>query len=136
MGLTATPTDVIEHNTFKLFNCEDGLPTFAYTYEEAVNNSPPYLCDFQVIKIQTRFQMQGISKRTINLEDQKKLILQGKDVEEINFEGSQLEKQVINKGTNTLIVKEFMEESIKDGNGVLPGKNYILLCHYCACASN
>jgi hypothetical protein len=49
--------------------------------------------------------MEGISKRTISLEDQKKLILQGKEVEEINFEGSQLEKQVINKGTNTLICK-------------------------------
>lgn len=127
LGLTATPTDVLDHNTFKLFTCEDGLPTFAYTYEEAVNNQPPYLCNFQVMKIQTKFQMEGISKRTISLEDQKKLILEGKDVEEINFEGSQLEKQVINKGTNTLIVKEFMEESIKDGNGVLPGKT-IFFC--------
>jgi type I restriction enzyme R subunit len=127
LGLTATPTDVIDHNTFELFTCEDGLPTFAYTFEEAVNNTPPYLSDFQVMKIQTRFQKEGISKRTISLEDQKKLILEGKDIEEINFEGSQLEKQVINKGTNTLIVKEFMEECIKDVNGVLPGKT-IFFC--------
>jgi type I restriction enzyme, R subunit len=127
LGLTATPTDVIDHNTFQLFHCEDGLPTFAYTYEEAVNNIPPYLCNFQVMKIQTKFQMEGISKRTISLEDQKKLILQGKEIEEINFEGSQLEKQVINKGTNALIVKEFMEECIKDANGVLPGKT-IFFC--------
>lgn len=127
LGLTATPTDIIDHNTFQLFHCEDGLPTFAYTFEEAVNNVPPYLCNFQVMKIQTKFQMEGISKRTISLEDQKKLILLGKEVEEINFEGSQLEKQVINKGTNTLIVREFMEESIKDTNGVLPGKT-IFFC--------
>lgn len=127
LGLTATPTDIIDHNTFQLFNCEDGLPTFAYTFEEAVNHVPPYLCNFEVMKIQTRFQMEGISKRTISLEDQKTLILQGKDVEEINFEGTQLEKQVINKGTNTLIVKEFMEECIKDANGVLPGKT-IFFC--------
>lgn len=127
LGLTATPTDIIDHNTFQLFHCENGLPTFAYTFEQAVSNVPPYLCNFQVMKIQTRFQMEGISKRTISLEDQKKLILQGKDIEEINFEGSQLEKQVINKGTNTLIVREFMEESIKDANGVLPGKT-IFFC--------
>mgnify|MGYP002382180037 CR=1 FL=1 len=127
LGLTATPTDIIDHNTFQLFHCEDGLPTFAYTYEEAVNNTPPYLCNFQVMKIQTKFQMEGISKRTISLEDQKKLILQGKEVEDINFEGTQLEKQVINKGTNTLIVREFMEEAIKDANGVLPGKT-IFFC--------
>ncbi|MGS7192906.1 DEAD/DEAH box helicase family protein [Enterobacter cloacae subsp. dissolvens] len=127
LGLTATPTDIIDHNTFQLFHCEDGIPTFAYTYEEAVNHVPPYLCNFQVMKIQTKFQMEGISKRTISLEDQKKLILQGKDVEDINFEGTQLEKQVINKGTNTLIVREFMEEAIKDANGVLPGKT-IFFC--------
>ena len=127
LGLTATPTDIIDHNTFQLFHCEDGLPTFAYTFEEAINNLPPYLCNFQVMKIQTRFQMEGISKRTISLEDQKKLLLEGKEIEEINFEGSQLEKQVINKGTNTLIVKEFMEECIKDPNGVLPGKT-IFFC--------
>nr|BFD38901.1 hypothetical protein FFPRI1PSEUD_04000 [Pseudomonas sp. FFPRI_1] len=127
LGLTATPTDIVDHNTFQLFHCEDGLPTFAYTFEEAVNNVPPYLCNFQVMKIQTKFQMEGISKRTISLEDQKRLILQGKEVEEINFEGSQLERQVINKGTNTLIVREFMEEAIKDANGVLPGKT-IFFC--------
>ena len=46
LGLTATPTDVIDHNTFKLFACEDGLPTFAYTFEEAVNNTPPYPVQF------------------------------------------------------------------------------------------
>ncbi|KAA6333484.1 Type-1 restriction enzyme R protein [termite gut metagenome] len=38
LGLTATPTDAIDHNTFGLFDCEDGLPTFAYTFEDAVNN--------------------------------------------------------------------------------------------------
>ena len=127
LGLTATPTDIIDHNTFQLFNCQDGLPSFAYTYEQAVNNEPPYLCNFQVMKIQTRFQMEGISKRTISLEDQKKLILEGKEVAEINFEGPELEKTVTNEGTNTLIVTEFMEECIKDGDGVIPGKT-IFFC--------
>jgi len=127
LGLTATPTDIIDHNTFKLFNCDDGLPTFAYTYEEAVNNIPPYLCNFQVMKIHTKFQDEGISKRTISLEDQKRLILEGKEIEEINFDGTELEKTVTNKGTNALIVREFMEESIKDSNGVLPGKT-IFFC--------
>lgn len=127
LGLTATPTDIIDHNTFELFDCEDGLPTFAYSYEEAVNHTPPYLCDFQVMKIKTKFQVEGINKRTISLEDQKKLFLEGKEVEEINFEGTDLERNVINKGTNTLIVREFMEEAIKDDNGVLPGKT-IFFC--------
>jgi type I restriction enzyme R subunit len=127
LGLTATPTDVIDHNTFKLFEVEDGLPTYAYTYDEAVNHIHPYLCNFQVMKIKTKFQEKGISKRTISLEDQKHLILEGKEIEEINYEGTELEKKVINRGTNALIVREFMEESIKDANGVLPGKT-IFFC--------
>jgi type I restriction enzyme R subunit len=127
LGLTATPTDVIDHNTFQLFECEDGVPTFAYSYEEAVNHIPPYLCNFQVMKIKTKFQDEGINKRTISLEDQQKLMLEGKEIEEINYEGTEIEKKVINRGTNALIVREFMEESIKDANGVLPGKT-IFFC--------
>ena len=127
LGLTATPTDIIDHNTFKLFECADGLPTFAYSYEEAVENIPPYLCNFQVMKIATRFQEEGMNKRTIALEDQKRLIQEGKDIEEIVFEGTDLEKTVVNHGTNALIVREFMEECIKDQNGVLPGKT-IFFC--------
>lgn len=127
LGLTATPTNVIDHNTFKLFKCEDGLPTFAYSYEEALEHTPPYLCDFQVMKIRTKFQIDGINKRTISLEEQKRLILEGKEIEEIEFEGTDLEKSVINKDTNRLIVKTFMEESIKDDDGVLPSKT-IFFC--------
>jgi len=127
LGLTATPTDVIDHNTFELFECEEGVPTYAYSYEEAVNNIPPYLSNFQVMKIKTKFQDEGISKRTISLDDQKRLILEGKEIAEINYEGTELEKTISNRGTNALIVKTFMEECIKDPNGVLPGKT-IFFC--------
>jgi len=127
LGLTATPTDVIDHNTFQLFECEDGIPTFAYSYDEAVNHIPPFLSNFQVMKIKTKFQEEGINKRTISLEDQQRLMLEGKEIEEINYEGTEIEKKVINRGTNALIVREFMEESIKDANGVLPGKT-IFFC--------
>jgi len=127
LGLTATPKDVIDHNTFQLFECENGVPTFAFSYEDAVNHIPPYLSNFQVMKIKTKFQDEGINKRTISLEDQQKLMLEGKDIEEINYEGTDIEKKVINRGTNALIVREFMEESIKDANGVLPGKT-IFFC--------
>lgn len=122
LGLTATPTDAIEHNTFDLFSCEDGDPTYAYTYEQAVNNKPPYLCGFQAFSIQTKFQNEGIRHEKLSLEEQKQLLAEGKEPEEINFEGTDLEKKVTNKGTNALIVQEFMEECIKDDSGVLPGK--------------
>lgn len=122
LGLTATPKDVVEHNTFSLFECEDGLPTYAYSYEEAINHKPPYLCDYEVLRIKTKFQKEGIHKQNISLAEQQKLLADGKEPEEINYEGTDLEKKVTNKGTNALIVQEFMEECIKDESGTLPGK--------------
>jgi type I restriction enzyme R subunit len=125
LGLTATPKDSIDRNTFQLFDCPDGLPTFAYSFEEAINHAPPYLCDFEVLKIRTRFQAQGINSKTISLAEQERLKAEGIDAETINFDGTELERRVSNKGTNRLIVKTFMEECIKDPNGVLPGKSII-----------
>ena len=40
IGLTATPTDRIDHDTFEIFDCDTYDPTFAYTYEEAVGYLP------------------------------------------------------------------------------------------------
>ncbi len=122
LGLTATPKDAVEHNTFGLFDCEEGMPTFAYSYEEAINNKPPYLCDFEVLKVKTKFQKEGIRKTNISLSEQERLLADGKEPEEINYEGSEIEKRVSNKGTNALIVQEFMENCIKDESGTLPGK--------------
>ena len=122
LGLTATPKNAIDHNTFELFNCEDGLPTFAYSYEEAITNIPPYLSDFEVLKLRTKFQQEGINSETIAKAEKNKLIIEGEDPDSLNFEGTELEKKVTNKGTNAVIVREFMEECIKDPNGVLPGK--------------
>lgn len=122
LGLTATPKDAVEHNTFGLFECEDGIPTYAYSYEEAINNKPPYLSDFEVMKVRTKFQKEGIRKENISIGEQQKLLADGKEPAEINYEGSEIEKKVTNKGTNALIVQEFMEECIKDESGTLPGK--------------
>jgi len=123
LGLTATPKDALEHNTFGLFDCDDGMPTFAYSYEEAIHNVPPYLSDYEVLKIRTKFQKEGIRKDNISIGEQQKLLADGKEPEEINYEGTDIEKRVTNRGTNALIVQEFMEESIKDESGTLPGKS-------------
>lgn len=125
LGLTATPVEYIDRNTFQLFETETGNPTFNYTLEEAVNNQPPYLVNFKVLSIQSRFQLEGIKAGQLPLPIQKKLIEEGKDLEEIDFEGTDLEKRVTNSGTNELIVREFMEQCLKDETGTRPGKSII-----------
>ena len=37
VGLTATPKDEVDHNTYRLFHLEDGVPTDAYSLDDAVN---------------------------------------------------------------------------------------------------
>jgi type I restriction enzyme, R subunit len=125
LGLTATPTDRIDHDTFRLFECDAHDPSFAYAYEEAVAHVPPYLTDFEVLKVRSKFQLEGIHGSALPPAIQKKLIAEGKDIEDIEFEGTDLERKVTNSGTNALIVREFMEESIKDPSGTLPGKTII-----------
>jgi type I restriction enzyme R subunit len=45
VGLTATPKDEIDHNTYGLFHLETGVPTDAYGLDEAVADGflvPPH----------------------------------------------------------------------------------------------
>jgi type I restriction enzyme R subunit len=123
LGLTATPRDHVEHDTFKLFDCPTGDPTFAYSFEEAVAHVPPYLCDFEVLKVRTRFQLEGIKGGALGDDVRRSLIAQGKDPDDLDFEGTDIERTVTNSGTNAVVVKEFMAECIKDPTGTLPGKS-------------
>jgi type I restriction enzyme R subunit len=120
LGLTATPTDYIDHDTFALFNCPGGLPTFYYSYETAVQEE--YLVTYRVLDSQTRFQLQGIQAGQLPLEIQQQLEEQGIELSEIDFEGSDLERRVTNTGTNDAIVQEFMEKCRRDATGILPAK--------------
>jgi type I restriction enzyme R subunit len=128
LGLTATPRDQVTHDTFDLFDCPQGEPTFAYSYDEAVSHDPPYLCEFEVLKVRTRFQVEGIRGPELEVPQQEQLAMEGFDPDTIDFEGTDLELKVANSGTNALIVREFMEEAIKDPSGTLPGKTIIFAC--------
>ena len=122
LGLTATPTDFIDHNTFDLFGCEDGVPTFNYSYEQAV--AEECLVPYRVLNAQTGFQISGIHGETLPAGLQQQLIEEGVDLEELDFEGTDIEKKVTNVGTTNALVREFMQECRKDVLG-LPLKSII-----------
>lgn len=123
LGLTATPRDHLDHDTFALFDCGTRDPTYAYTFEQAIDHQPPYLSDFEVLRVRSKFQLEGVKGGALLPAVQKQLVAEGKDPAEIDFEGTDLERKVTNAGTNALIIREFMEESIKDPTGTLPGKS-------------
>lgn len=122
IGLTATPADMIERNTFRFFNCEHDMPTAMYDYEEAVKDG--ILCDFRkhILRARTYFQLKGVTKKDLSNEMIEELVAKGVDVEEIDFEGTELEKNVVVTGTNEAIVREFMENCLMDSSGTLPAK--------------
>jgi type I restriction enzyme, R subunit len=58
VGLTATPRDEIDRNTYGLFELEDGVPTDYYSLEQAVEDE--YLVPPEAVSVPLKFQREGI----------------------------------------------------------------------------
>ena len=124
LGLTATPIDFIDRNTFELFDCENGLPTTSYGYDEAVRDR--YLVPYRPVHIaRTGFQIEGLKPGELPEEVRAEVASQGADPDDFSFEGTDLERKVSNTGTNDSIVREFMDHCIKDSVGTVPAKSII-----------
>jgi type I restriction enzyme, R subunit len=123
IGLTATPAHFIERDTFKFFDCDGPVPAFLYPYEKAVKEG--YLADYNVYAAQTKFQRKGIKGVDLSEEDQDTLRERGINPEDINFEGTDLERKVTNKDTLKKQWEEFMDVCHKDATGSLPAKSII-----------
>ena len=124
LGLTATPTDFQDHDTFKLFDCPDDSPTFYYGYDEAVRDK--YLVPYRPVHVaRTGFQIEGLKPGELPPEVSQQVREQGVDPDQFSFEGSDLERKVTNTGTNDAIAREFMDNAIKDAVGTLPAKTII-----------
>ena len=67
VGLTATPKDEVDHNTYRLFHLEDGVPTDAYSLDEAVNEG--FLVPARGISVGTKFLRQGIRYADLSEEE-------------------------------------------------------------------
>lgn len=122
LGLTATPTDYIDHNTFALFDCGDGLPSYYYSYEQAIEDGN--LVNYRVLDAQTGFQLQGVQGDSLPEPLRQLARDQGVDPDELQFDGTDIEKTLINQGTNDALVREFMERCRKDLRG-LPHKTIV-----------
>jgi len=125
LGLTATPVDFIDRDTFKFFMSEKGNPTFTftYTYEEALKDK--FLSPYDVINVKTNFLDDGIRFNLLPKEEQERLLVDGYSGEEIDFEGSSVEKMVKNDDTNRLILTTLIEDGYKDPKTNLPAKSII-----------
>ncbi|MGY4275997.1 DEAD/DEAH box helicase family protein [Streptomyces sp. M18.1] len=67
LGLTATPKDEIDHNTYRLFAMEDGVPTDSYDLEEAAAEG--YLVLPKAVKVPLKFMERGIRYADLSEEE-------------------------------------------------------------------
>lgn len=69
IGLTATPKDEVDRNTYRLFELPDGVPSFSYGLDEAVREG--YLVPYRAFDVKLHFPREGIVYD--DLSDQEKL---------------------------------------------------------------
>jgi len=123
IGLTATPAHFIDRDSFKFFECDGMSSTFLYEYDTAVKEN--YLADYNVYSAQTKFQRKGIKFDNLTDDEKIALVEKGFDPEDINFEGTDLERKVTNLDTIHKQWEEFMDVCYKDSTGQLPAKSIV-----------
>lgn len=123
IGLTATPVDFVTRSTFDLFQCEGQLPTANYGLDEAVRDG--FLTPFEVFEHTTQFMREGISLDTLTADQIKELEDQGEDPSQYDFAAEQIDSVIYNKGTNRAILRNLMENGLRDSTGQSPGKTII-----------
>ena len=67
VGLTATPKDQIDKNTYEIFELENGVPTYGYELDQAVKDG--YLVDFMSVETTLKFIQNGIVYDELSEED-------------------------------------------------------------------
>jgi type I restriction enzyme R subunit len=68
VGLTATPKNEVDRNTYSLFQLEKGVPTYAYGLEEAIADN--YLVPPKAVSVPLKFIREGIKYDDLS-EDEK-----------------------------------------------------------------
>ena len=125
LGLTATPVNFIQRNTYKLFGCEESDPTFSFSYEEAINSYTPCLVPYKVMKHTTKFLRLGIKYTNMTAEEKRQLDEQVIDSERVDYSKEQVNAKVFNRDTDKKIIRNLMENGIRNSAGTSVGKTII-----------
>ena len=123
VGLTATPVEFVTRNTFQLFECENQAPTAYYPFDRAVDEK--YLVPFEVQTYTTDFLRRGIKYDQLTDEQRAEIEEDGEDPQTLNFEVRDVDKNVYNKDTARHIIRNLMENGIRNASGQQLGKSIV-----------
>ncbi len=126
IGLTATPRDEIDRDTYSLFSLERGVPTDAYDLENAIDDG--FLVPPKAVSVPLKFQRQGISYDELSDEEKEEW-----DALEWDDEGTApdrvdagaINKWLFNVDTVDKVLRQLMSEGIKVAGGDRLGKTII-----------
>jgi type I restriction enzyme R subunit len=126
VGLTATPKDEIDHNTYGLFNLEDGVPTDSYDLTDAIEEG--YLVPPVGKEVSTDFIRQGIRYDDLSAAEKEHwdLLDWGEDGEiPTEVDSAAINKWLFNADTVDAVLKELMTDGSRVAGGDLLGKTII-----------
>lgn len=124
LGLTATPKDEIDKNTYDIFGLESGNPTYAYELEQAIREG--FLVDYHTIESTSKFMDDGIRYDELSQEE-KDLYEETFDEDEIgdHIGGGAMNEWLFNNHTVDQVLNDLMEKGIKVEGGDRLGKTII-----------
>ncbi|MBN9202043.1 MAG: restriction endonuclease subunit R [Microbacterium sp. SCN 70-18] len=125
IGLTATPKDEVDHNTYRLFHLEDGVPTDNYSLEEAVKEG--YLVPPRGVSFQGGFLRTGIRYDDLSEEekDQWDTLDWGEDGPPDEVGAEEINRFLFNEDTVDKVLETLMVRAYKVAGGDRLGKTII-----------
>lgn len=126
VGLTATPKDEIDKNTYSVFELENGVPTYGYELAQAVADG--FLVDFTSVESKLKFIEQGIVYDDLSDSDKEEYENtfedENGDLPE-SISSSALNEWVFNEDTIRQVLHILMQDGLRIDYGENLGKTII-----------
>ncbi len=126
LGLTATPKSETQKDTYELFHCEPGVPTFSYELNRAVADE--YLRPPSALKVPLKFPRQGIKYEELSDEDKQRYedtFAEGSEDMPEEIDSAALNEWLFNQDTVNKVLQLLMDNGQKVNNGDTIGKTII-----------
>lgn len=125
VGLTATPKDEIDHNTYGMFQLQRGVPTYAYALEDAINDG--YLVPPKAVSVPLKFQRQGIKYDELSEEEKAQWdeLDWGEEGPPDEVDPAALNQWLFNEQTVDLVLQHLMTKGERVASGDRLGKTII-----------
>lgn len=126
VGMTATPRDEIDRNTYSVFDLEDGVPTYNYDLQQAVDDA--FLVPYHVVNCKLKLMQEGIRYQDLSKEE-KRIYEETFTDEDGNLpdciDGKALNQKIFNKDTIKQALRILMTKGLRVHYNSQMGKTII-----------